>query len=321
MNLEKHPLNILPEMSEDEKNELRENLIKNGFDKDFPIFTYEGKVLDGWNRYLLCLELGIEPVFKAKDEEFAGNPEKAVDFILQVNTRRNLNSSQKAALAVECEELIERIKADTEKTRREKQGNTQKEKKGKTITDGAGETEAEAGDDRSGKENDSAEDESSESGSTGERADGEAESDGDEHKNKTSTKLAEKFDTNRTYVNDAAKLKQEAPEEFEKVKSGEKSISQAKKDIASKKRTYFEEIAAHFAEYPKVLKKLQEYASEELVLNLQQLYAQILNIDIQEFEKLNAEIATYTLCEDCGGAGCGKCDKRGFFKPVEETDA
>jgi hypothetical protein len=48
-----------------------------------------------------------------------------------------------------------------------------------------------------------------------------------EHADKTSTKAAELFNTNRTYVNQAAKIKQAAPEVFEKVKAGTMTMQDA----------------------------------------------------------------------------------------------
>ena len=36
---------------------------KLGFNKAFPIYLHEGKVIDGWQRLRACLELGIEPIF------------------------------------------------------------------------------------------------------------------------------------------------------------------------------------------------------------------------------------------------------------------
>ena len=317
--MEKHPLNILPEMSEDEKKEMRDDLLKNGFNRDFPIFTYQEKVLDGWNRYLLSEELEIEPVFKAKDAEFSGNDESALEFVIQVNTRRNLSSSQKAALAVESEALIKKLKADTEKLRREKQAKTKREKKdGVTGAENEVRSDADISSAANLSEIEDSPDAFDEFSEDEESGDPES----DEHESKTAAKLAEKFGTNRTYINDAAKLKTENPAEFEKVKSGEKSLSQAKKDTVPKTRTYFEEISFHFAEYGRVLKKLQEFAAAELVSNLHGLYPQILGVTVEDFEKQNAEIAGYEICEKCGGAGCTGCRECGFLVPAaaQETD-
>lgn len=48
---------------------------------------------------------------------------------------------------------------------------------------------------------------------------------------KTAHKAAELFNTNRTYINDAAKLKTERPDAFEKLKSGAATITQIKREI------------------------------------------------------------------------------------------
>jgi len=48
---------------------------------------------------------------------------------------------------------------------------------------------------------------------------------------RTDAKAAELFNTNRTYVNQAAKIKQAAPEVFEKVKSGKMTMQDAAKAV------------------------------------------------------------------------------------------
>jgi len=48
---------------------------------------------------------------------------------------------------------------------------------------------------------------------------------------KTATKAAELFNTNRTYVNQAVKMKEAAPEVFEKVKAGKMTMQDANKAV------------------------------------------------------------------------------------------
>jgi len=55
--------------------------------------------------------------------------------------------------------------------------------------------------------------------------------------NKTATKAAEIFGTNRTYVNQAAKLRSEAPEVFDKLKAGKTTMQEARKEAARKPTT------------------------------------------------------------------------------------
>ena len=52
----------------------------------------------------------------------------------------------------------------------------------------------------------------------------------DVHKNKTHTKVANLFTTNRTYIDNARNIKEKSPDIFERVKSGEKTITEVKKD-------------------------------------------------------------------------------------------
>lgn len=53
----------------------------------------------------------------------------------------------------------------------------------------------------------------------------------------TATKVAEIFGTNRTYVNQAARLRSEAPEVFDKLKAGKTTMQEARKEAARKPTT------------------------------------------------------------------------------------
>ncbi|MDP7037228.1 MAG: MT-A70 family methyltransferase [Candidatus Marinimicrobia bacterium] len=71
--------------------DIKENGLNN------PIVLYEGKILDGRNRYLACKEIGIEPETKVFNS--GGDP---LTFVLSENLRRrHLTTSQRAALAAE----------------------------------------------------------------------------------------------------------------------------------------------------------------------------------------------------------------------------
>jgi len=67
-------------------------------------------VIDGWNRLRACVELNIEPAFDA----FNGTRVEALAFILSTNTRRNLTTGQRAAMAVDNAAMMEELKSQAE---------------------------------------------------------------------------------------------------------------------------------------------------------------------------------------------------------------
>jgi hypothetical protein len=89
--LEFHPLSKrLPMLSAVELDELAEDIKKNG--QRVPIVIYEGKILDGRNRYLACLKAGVEP--RSRDL-----PAKidAAAYVISTNVfRRHLKPGERA---------------------------------------------------------------------------------------------------------------------------------------------------------------------------------------------------------------------------------
>src|SRR5262245_66116447 len=76
--LEFHPLaDLFPLMSAAEADELLVDLKKDHGLRD-DIVLYEGKILDGRNRYLGCKALGITPRF----EEFTGTEAEALAYVI-----------------------------------------------------------------------------------------------------------------------------------------------------------------------------------------------------------------------------------------------
>jgi hypothetical protein len=92
-NLEFHPLaDLFPMMTQAEADELKVNIKAHGLRDD--IVLYNGKILDGRNRYLACKELRISPRYV----EFDGN--SPLEFVLSKNLhRRHLTESQRAMVA------------------------------------------------------------------------------------------------------------------------------------------------------------------------------------------------------------------------------
>jgi N6-adenosine-specific RNA methylase IME4 len=80
---------IFPPMNSKEFNELKRDIKENGLLD--PIILYDGKILDGRNRYNACKEVGIE--VKTKDYD-GDNP---LQYVMSTNLkRRHLTDSQKA---------------------------------------------------------------------------------------------------------------------------------------------------------------------------------------------------------------------------------
>jgi hypothetical protein len=93
-------------MSEAEFISLKDNLQEHG--QTYPIYTLDGMILDGGNRYRALCELGIEPVLT----EYTGsNP---AQFILSSNLhRRHLTQGQSAAIVSASQSWI-KTQTDTE---------------------------------------------------------------------------------------------------------------------------------------------------------------------------------------------------------------
>jgi ParB-like chromosome segregation protein Spo0J len=93
--MEFHPLaDVFPLIEGGEFAELVSSILARGqLEK---IITYEGRILDGRNRYLACKQAGVTPVF----EGFEGTFEEARDHVVDSNLRRrHLDVSQRAMIA------------------------------------------------------------------------------------------------------------------------------------------------------------------------------------------------------------------------------
>jgi len=102
--------NIFPMMTGDDYLELK-NSIQEGYDKRYPIYTYEGKILDGRNRYTVCIDLGISPMYEVYDGD------DPIRFVMLSNKdRRHLTAGQKAFAALEAEKMY------AEEARKRQQG-------------------------------------------------------------------------------------------------------------------------------------------------------------------------------------------------------
>ena len=101
---------IFPMLPLEELDTLAADIAANGLLE--PITLYEGKVLDGRNRYVACLNVAVDP----RLTQYTGDD--PLGFVLSKNLhRRQLTSSQRAVVALEVER---HIGANLEAVRREK---------------------------------------------------------------------------------------------------------------------------------------------------------------------------------------------------------
>lgn len=190
--MQKHKYNIFPDASKEDFDLLVCDISKNGYDLDFPIILYQGAILDGWNRWRACQQVGEKPATK----EFTGSDTDAINYTLRTNKRRNLTSSQWATIAVDAEEIMAAIAEEVELERRKKQSETQS-----MIEPMAEQIPPQA-----------------------------------KYERESATKTATIFNTNGNYIKAAKRLKATNPEAFKAVQSGEKTITQVKKEIKIEKK-------------------------------------------------------------------------------------
>jgi hypothetical protein len=105
IDLEPHPLAALfPPIPDEELAELGRDIALHG--QLEPIVLYQGKILDGVNRYRACRRMKREPwTTEFNQEHVKRTPEQ---YVIAANVRRrHLTPAQKAAIAVEWAERIE----------------------------------------------------------------------------------------------------------------------------------------------------------------------------------------------------------------------
>lgn len=241
--MKKHAFNIFPEAKEEDFKELLEDIRSNGYDQTLPIITYQGDILDGWNRWRACQILNIKPPML----EFTGdNDADALAYTLRTNKRRNMPSGQKAALAVEAEELMAKIRDEAAKNvggRPKKLPEAQPQKElcpeAQAIRD-EGDADTKEFFEKLSQKIDQV----------------------SPNQRRSDSRAAELFGTNRTYINQAAKLRAEAPEVFEKLKAGKTTMQEARKE-AARKPTELEWLP------DEIERKAKVEAGETVVANLQ----------------------------------------------------
>ena len=97
--------NIFPLMEGEALDELVDSIKKNGL--RHKIVTYQGKIIDGRNRYIACTKAGYV-LNGSHFTEWAGKEEGLLDFVVDENrNRRHLTVSQKAMVATRIASIVQ----------------------------------------------------------------------------------------------------------------------------------------------------------------------------------------------------------------------
>jgi ParB-like chromosome segregation protein Spo0J len=183
--MKNHPIaDVWPMMDEIKLQELADDIKKNG--QLVPVWLYEGKILDGRNRWAACKIAGVEP----KTKEYTGDEPTA--FAVAMNDRRR--HMNKGALAAVAAELEPHFAADAKRRQRD-----------------------------AGKEH-----------GRGQKVVEKVPQPMPKQATKAREEAAKSVGVNDRYVSDAKKVKQEAPEVFERLKAGKITLQDAKREVAKK---------------------------------------------------------------------------------------
>ena len=179
---------IFPLIPQSELKDLADDILENGL--RHPILLYNGKILDGRNRYLACKSIGVIP----KTKDFEGTDSDALNLVWSENFhRRHLDKSQASICIVEKQSLVDRFRAEAKEAQRESALLNQPQNSQKIDHS-----------ERTYRE---------------------------KNESKSSAKIAKLAGTNRQYISDAQKIVKESPKLAEEIKSGKKTIPQAKREI------------------------------------------------------------------------------------------
>jgi ParB-like chromosome segregation protein Spo0J len=183
-----HPIaNVWPMLDDDKLDELAEDIRQQG--QLQPIWTFDGMILDGRNRFEACRRAEIKPIIM----EYKGDEPTA--FAVSLNDRRrHMGKSALAAVAAELEPHF----AEDAKRRQRASGGDKVSKAAKAVMEKVPEPLV-------GKPVSTAREEA-----------------------------AKSVGVNDRYVQDAKKVKAEAPEVFERLKAGKITLQDAKREVAKK---------------------------------------------------------------------------------------
>lgn len=202
--LEFHPIaNIFPLLDGQEAASLANSIRENGQREH--ILLFEGKILDGRNRYIACQKYGVSP----KTRDFNGSCIEALRLVWDLNfERRQLTKSQAACADAErsiLQGVYEGIQEDARKRQAHGQtapGKTKEYTLPKLIEEALPDIEQTKREEKKAA-----------------------------IERETLSIRAKAAKTNRTYIEAADELLEHHPEKFQEVKEGKKTITQVQREL------------------------------------------------------------------------------------------
>ena len=126
----RHPFNWLPDMTPEEMELLKNSIRNNGFDHTQPIPLYEGKVLDGWQRYQAAMAIiaefklagkNYDHIIPSYDDLTASlNDDTAIELVKRMQIRRNQPADVVVANFIKCDAMMGKLQKQVEEDKARK---------------------------------------------------------------------------------------------------------------------------------------------------------------------------------------------------------
>ena len=104
--VDKDFMRLIPPLLEEEYNQLEKNVLAKGKLLN-PILLWDGIIVDGHNRFYICMEHGIE--FEVKEMEFDSRDDAKLWILENQLGRRNLTDVARIELALRKEEMLKML--------------------------------------------------------------------------------------------------------------------------------------------------------------------------------------------------------------------
>ena len=104
--LDKEFMRLIPPLLDEEYHQLEKNILAEGKCLN-PILLWDGTIVDGHNRFYICMKHEIE--FEVKDMHFESREQAKLWILENQLGRRNLTDAARIALALKKEELLKKL--------------------------------------------------------------------------------------------------------------------------------------------------------------------------------------------------------------------